>query len=489
MNSVAGAYSDDLPLICISGGPNVHDAYEGHLVHHTVGESDLYQQSRCFQPVVGKAFAIKHPSEAAKMIDDCIATAFKLRKPVYLEIPVNLSTYQIEEPVPINNASLRAITTSDPKTMSTCLEDISQAVESSTKPVLVAGSRLQMFGSENAFYDLSKALGCATAMMPDAKGSVNEQHHNFVGCFWGPVSSPHVAEIVDSSDLVLLAGSIINDYNTTGWTALPPKEKTIFLGTDSVKFNGIYYPNIQLTEILTALANKATPKPNSLQAFQRQVGSTMFGEKVKSHFVPSGKLSVRFITDMLQKSLSARTSLVVETGDAWFIGQLLKLPKGCKYHMQMQYGSIGWSVGALLGISLAEGRQRHVLALVGDGSFQMTAQELSTMLRNNVKVTIILLNNDGYTIEAQIHDGPYNDIQRWDYAGILDIFSEGNSNALGIKVYTNEDFAAAMHRSEKHDGVCLIEAVIDRNDCTEGLLEWGSHVAKANARCYFQEGC
>ncbi len=77
----------------------------------------------------------------------------------------------------------------------------------------------------------------------------------------------------------------------------------------------------------------------------------------------------------------------------------------------MQYGSIGWSVGATLGMAAGlRGGKKRVLALIGDGSFQMTAQDVATMVKYRLNPIILLLNNDGYTIEVEIHDGPYNNI-------------------------------------------------------------------------------
>jgi hypothetical protein len=64
INAVAGAYSDDLPLLVISGGPNNLDSQERHLIHHTIGETEIYQAARCFEPVVAKAFVIRHWREA-----------------------------------------------------------------------------------------------------------------------------------------------------------------------------------------------------------------------------------------------------------------------------------------------------------------------------------------------------------------------------------------------------------------------------------------
>jgi TPP-dependent 2-oxoacid decarboxylase len=194
------------------------------------------------------------------------------------------------------------------------------------------------------------------------------------------------------------------------------------------------------------------------------------------------KLALRDLRAHVQALLDADTHLVVETGDSWFNGQKLQLPAGAGYHFQMQYGSIGWCTGATLGVSIGAGPARRVVALIGDGSFQLTAQEVSTMIRYGANPIIFLLNNRGYTIEVEIHDGPYNNIKNWDYAGLVEVFNAGEGNGLGLKANTSAELATAIERARSHNGLVLIECALDRDDCTKELLEWGSRVAAANSR-------
>lgn len=65
INAVAGAYSEDLPLLVVSGGPNNNDQKQGLRIHHTIGETDLYQGHRCFHPVTAATFVIHSLYEAA----------------------------------------------------------------------------------------------------------------------------------------------------------------------------------------------------------------------------------------------------------------------------------------------------------------------------------------------------------------------------------------------------------------------------------------
>jgi indolepyruvate decarboxylase len=157
----------------------------------------------------------------------------------------------------------------------------------------------------------------------------------------------------------------------------------------------------------------------------------------------------------------------------------LHLPDGCKFEIQMQYGSIGWSVGAFLGLAAAN-PERRVIGLIGDGSFQMTAQEVSTFLRYNYSGVIFLMNNGAYTIEVMIHDGPYNTLQNWNYAAMVETL-KAQSPILSQAVRTENELVAALKKSKTFKGLTFIEVILDRTDCNKALLGWGTTVANYNA--------
>lgn len=104
------------------------------------------------------------------------------------------------------------------------------------------------------------------------------------------------------------------------------------------------------------------------------------------------------------------------------------------------------------------------------------------MIRYDAKPIIFLINNGGYTIEVEIHDGPYNTIKNWDYAGLIDAFSAGEGKAWGCKVKTEGELDNAINTAIDHNGLCLIEVQIDRDDCNVNLLRWGNQVARNNGR-------
>jgi TPP-dependent 2-oxoacid decarboxylase len=312
--------------------------------------------------------------------------------------------------------------------------------------------------------------------MPNAKSFFPETNHQFMGIYWGSASSPGCREVVESSDAYLFAGPIFSDYTTVGFSALIQPARLVEASPERILVEGQVYHGIELSEFLTGLASKLNANPTSLDAYLRI--------KETAHVVPPATpeelpLSTRRLFHHINQILDDTTTVVAETGDAWFNGMDLHLPDGCKFEIQMQYGSIGWSVGAFLGLAAANPKRR-VIGLIGDGSFQMTAQEVSTILRYNYSGIIFLLNNGAYTIEVMIHDGPYNTIQNWNYAAMVETL-KGQSEILSRVVRTEGELEAALEKARAFQGLTFIEVILDRTDCNKALLGWGTAVADYNA--------
>ncbi len=479
-NALASAYAESLPVILISGSPNTNDLGAYHLLHHTLGTLNLRYQFDMARHITCEAVAITHPEEAPWLIDKAIRAAFRNRKPVYIEIPCNLSGALCSAPGP--RASLLDFPESDPASLAAAVDAASTFLRKAVRPILLAGPRLRSYGGVKSFRDLAEAIGCGVAVMPSAKSFFPEEHAQFVGVSLGSVSSPGCNELVESADAVLVAGPIFNDYTTVGWSSQPAVSKTIHVDPDRVHVGGVTYNDVFLNDFLAALAKAAKNNPRNattLTEFQR----TRVIERAQPAIAdPSAPLTRAEMCRQIQDTIDPNTTLIVETGDSWFNGFNMVLPDGAKFEIEMQYGHIGWSVPATFGYALGSPERRIVL-MVGDGSFQLTAQEVCQMVRLKLPVIIFLVNNHGYTIEVEIHDGPYNNIKNWDYAGIMEVFNDTDGDGRGFRATNGNQLSGAIKAALAHkSGPTLIECNIDRDDCTKELMEWGSRVAAANGR-------
>jgi pyruvate decarboxylase len=474
INAVAGHYAEDLPVIVISGGVNTHSEPENQILHHTLGEVRYDYVREMFRPLTTAVENVRFVEEAPAQIDRAIATCLRTRKPVYLEIACNLANQKVPTPQPYQ---FHGKLGSDPQSLAEAVDHAAAMLNKALKPVAVGGAKLRMAGALEAFLQFVEASGYAVAMMPNAKSFFPENHPNFIGIYWGPVSREGTDAIVESSDVYLYAGPVLSDYASCGHTMEISAAKLIHAGPDFVRFPGATYHGVQMADFLGALAGKVKHNKTSLETFNR-VRTDSVAEPPVQREVP---IRTRRLFAQIQGMLDPNTTLIAETGDSWFNTMNLKLPEEASFEIQMQYGSIGWSVGATLGYQMAR-PDRRVIACIGDGSFQMTAQEVSTMIRYGLKPIIFVLNNSGYTIEVEIHDGIYNVINSWNYADLVNVFNAAGGKGWGCRVATEGEAEDAIKQALSHDGLSLIEVMLDKDDCSKDLLEWGARVAANNSR-------
>ncbi|PNT39702.1 hypothetical protein POPTR_004G054100v4 [Populus trichocarpa] len=480
LNAIAGAYSENLPIICIVGGPNSNDYGTNRILHHTTGLPDFTQELRCFQTVTCVQAVVTNLDDAHEQIDTAISTALKESKPAYISISCNLSgiphpTFS-REPVPF----FLAPKVSNYLGLEAAVEATAEFLNKAVKPVIIGGPKLRVAKAQKAFIELADASGYPIAVMPSGKGLVPEHHPHFIGTYWGAVSTSFCAEIVESADAYVFVGPIFNDYSSVGYSLLIKKEKSIIVQPNRVTIgNGLSLGWVFMADFLSALAKKLKKNSTALENYRRifvPPGTPLMREKDEP-------LRVNVLFKHIQNMLGGDSAVISETGDSWFNCQKLCLPENCGYEFQMQYGSIGWSVGATLGYAQAA-RDKRVIACIGDGSFQVTAQDISTMIRCGQRTIIFLINNGGYTIEVEIHDGPYNVIKNWDYTGLVNAIHNGEGKCWTAKVRTEDELTAAIATAtgEQKDSLCFIEIFVHKDDTSKELLEWGSRVSAANSR-------
>ena len=174
--------------------------------------------------------------------------------------------------------------------------------------------------------------------------------------------------------------------------------------------------------------------------------------------------------------------LIAEPGDAFCAAPEFNIEEAENFIVQAYYCSIGFCTPAALGIALARpGKRPFVLS--GDGAFQMTAQEVSTLIRERCPAVIVIINNDGYLIERKLHqDGAYNDIQMWHYAKLPAVFGD-ESFVIGLRVTTEEELEQAMRTAvSTKDKLVFIEASLPNRDCSAGLDRVGQAFRQAQKK-------
>jgi TPP-dependent 2-oxoacid decarboxylase len=176
------------------------------------------------------------------------------------------------------------------------------------------------------------------------------------------------------------------------------------------------------------------------------------------------------------------TTTVADQGTSFYGMGNQRLPPDVLFLGQPLWASIGFALPALLGACLAS-PGRHGVLLIGDGAAQMTVSELSTIAHQGLHATVVVVDNDGYTVERAIHGAEqvYNDIARWDWRGLVTALAPG----AGVQTHratTPAQLDAALASSRQHPGLTLIEAVVGRLDVPPLLSQIAREASRANRR-------
>jgi indolepyruvate decarboxylase len=138
-------------------------------------------------------------------------------------------------------------------------------------------------------------------------------------------------------------------------------------------------------------------------------------------------------------------------------------------HIQMLWGSIGWATGAALGVALADPNRRTIL-ITGEGSHQLTANEIGNMGRHGAKPIIFVLNNGGYMVERALEPYPdwtYNDLAPWRYAELPKAL--GCDDWVTARVQTLGELDTAMKEARQSKSGAYIEIIAGRMDMPKEL--------------------
>ncbi|KAI0004613.1 pyruvate decarboxylase [Russula compacta] len=488
INGIAGAFSENVPVVHIVGIPSTEQQKNKPMLHHTLGDGRYDAYLKAAQQFTWSQGAIFETSSAASEIDrvltDCITSA----RPVYLQLP----TDRVFNKIPRGKLDipLRPILhTTDPHAEEFVLDEIQQLVEKAGAEVviLVDACAIRHDVTEEV-WDLIQRTGFPVYSAPMGKTAVSEDYERYGGIYVGSISHPEIKEKVESAKLVLSIGSLKSDFNTGNFTYHVSRRTTVELHSDHTRVRYALYHGLGMKHLLPKLSARLHPidSPASLasvppfRAILPKAGEDPYGEEIISHL---------YFWPRISRFIRPEDVVVTETGTSSFGALEMPLPAKAIYVSQILWGSIGWATGATVGAAIAareRGLRGRTLLFTGDGSLQLTVQELSTAMRHGVAPILFVLNNRGYTIERHLHgrDRHYNDIVNWKWTQLLDVLApedllpKPKSYTVRTKRELDELLEDASFASAS--GIQLVEVAMDKFDAPLPLLRQAELSGKTN---------
>ncbi|MEW5735675.1 MAG: thiamine pyrophosphate-binding protein [Thermodesulfobacteriota bacterium] len=465
LNAIAGAYAEQVPVVAISGAPASARRSANTMVHHMT--KNYYLQKDIYAHVTVDSVLLTDPAAAPAEIDRVLCACLAHRRPVYIEIPVDMVDAPAPDPGPFPRGLGRS---SDPAALYECVAEAAEMINQAKHPVVLAGIEVARFGLSGPMLSLVEKAELPYATTLTSKSVLPELHPQCMGVYQGALSDPSLRAQVEGSDAILSAGVWLTDIDTGGFTARLPQQAMITVNSEQVRIGHHFYHNVWMGDFLSELAHKISPRD-----FRESRPRKSYLPKRSFIADPGADITIKRFYERLSVFLDDDMILVSDTGDALCAVPSIYIEEPERCIVQGYYMSIGYAVPACLGVSLAAPEKRPVV-LVGDGAFQMTAQELSTLLRHGCSPVIFLLNNDGLVIERLIHDGPYNEIQPWKYYKLPEVFGDG---AICREARTEGDLEEALAAAQANrERLCFIEVHLDRWDSSEALKRLGVEIRK-----------
>jgi indolepyruvate decarboxylase len=462
---IAGAYAEHLPVVAISGAPPLAEIERNALVHHSAADGNFDNVMFCAQQF-SVAQARLTPQNAAAEIDRCLRTCILRKRPVYLQLPSDVAYITIDVP----SDPFSCVFQSDRLLLDAFMERVTAKLHSAASTVLLIDADVARFGLAEKIMSVSAALGAPMAAMATAKGVIDETHPNYLGLYAGTYSQPGVQEVVEKADCVLLFGVRFIDATTGGFSERIKRAHRIDVRDWSGEVEGEDFHGISMADVVDRLS-----KGQDAEWRHRAVAVERAAPRVADR---TATLCHDWFWKRIAVFLEADDVVCAENGTSLSGLSGVRLPPGVTVISQALWGSIGYTLPATFGSLIAAPERRHVL-FIGDGSFQLTAQELSSILRHRLKPIIFLINNDGYTIERLIlgEAASYNDVQPWRYAELCSVFGDG-ADFDSRRVSTVGELEDALTATVASEKCHFIELMMERMDAPQALKALGPVYAR-----------
>ncbi|MEG7484374.1 thiamine pyrophosphate-binding protein [Citrobacter freundii] len=455
INGIAGSYAEYVPVLHIVGAPCRGAQRRGELMHHTLGDGD-FQHFYRMQQAVSTASAVLDEQNACYEIDRVLRAMLIERRPGYLMLPADVAK---QPATPPNDILIVPLSEPESSVAEAFRYHARERLLDSPRVALLADFLALRFGLQPVLQRWMAETPMAHATLLMGKGLFDERHPAFVGTYSAGASSDYVRLAIEDADTIFCVGTQFVDTLTAGFTQQLPQERPIEVQLHDAQIGTSWF-NIPMEQAVTTLRELCLEMSFSLPPERPSVARIQ---------VEKGPLTQENFWHTVQQYLAPNDIILVDQGTAAFGAAALSLPCGAEVLVQPLWGSIGYALPAAFGAQTAC-PDRRVILIIGDGAAQLTIQELGSMLRDGQSPVILLLNNDGYTVERAIHGANqrYNDIAAWSWTLVPQAFSR-ECQAECWRVTQAVQLEEVLARLSHPQRLSLIEVVLPKADLPELL--------------------
>ena len=457
ITALATAYADSIPLIAISG--QVSSKLLGRDVFQ---EADMRGATRSF---VKHSYLVKDPDDIPRVFKEAFYIASTGRKgPVLIDIPMDVQSAELKKPFEYHEHVIIRGYKPEIKINMIQLRKVVSLLSQAQKPLICAGGGVILGNGEPVIREFCEKFNIPLVHTMMGMGVLPKKHPLNFGML-GNNGKPYANKAVGRADLLIVVGARIADR------AIPKPEHltrraVIHIDIDTAEIGKNMGPTIPLVgdlkEIFSLMLNEDIPAGSAewiaeLEEVKRGTEDTrIFSDRHVNPNLLVQKLSDKlnddavYVADVGQNQLWSADNYIMKEGRFMTTGGM---------------GTMGYSIPAAMGAYMADpGRQ--VVAVCGDGAFQMSMSELATIKVNDARVGIIIMRNGflGLVREYQynLYDAHYEGVRLYDWPR-YDKIAEAYDMPY-IECSSNDDLDRKLDEFLACEGACIMVCDIDAED-------------------------
>ncbi len=475
VTGLADALIDSTPIVCITGQVFAHllgtDAFQEIDVVNTTNPVTKWNvqitEAKDIAAAVSKAFYIARSGRPG---------------PVLIDITKNAQNELMEN---FEYKKCEAIRTYKPKPVLELqlVEEAAELINQAKKPYVLAGQGVLLAGATQELKTFSEKTGIPVACTLLGLGSFPTDHPNYVG-YLGMHGNYGSNVNTNECDVLIAVGMRFDDRVTGNVAKYARQAKVIHIELDKAEINKIIKADVAVhadaREALHVLTGMCKPNQHTewLQSFRllNQIEKVQIEQR---EFHPSGELKMAEVVHALSERTAGNAVIVTDVGQHQMVTSRYYKYKHPRTSITSGgAGTMGFALPAAMGAKLAK-PSKQVIAIIGDGGFQMTAQELGTIMQYNIPVKIIVLNNSFLGMVRQwqelFHEKRYSstEMANPDFVKLAEAY-----NITGTRVTERSELAPALSRMLESKTAFFLEVKVGKEDNVFPMVPAGAGVSE-----------
>lgn len=457
VNGLMSCMAERVPVFAIVGSPSRRITKLKLIGKHTLGDG-IYGNYEPIMQAVSCVHAFITPENAVSEMERVIREALAQSRPAYIVVPQDVQLMPILE-TPIQGKPLGQVKrhVSVGKELDAAISLIVDLLKKAKNPVILPSMIVSRYGLVDKLRQFIEKVQIPFALSPINKAMLDETHELYLGFYNGVTSSPKsVKSQVEQADLILdMGGFVMEDLNSGSWTDSLDADKVIRIEGNTVRVGSKIFLNTYVEDVLDGLLAQAPVFSGLMQGVEDGL-LPLVGK-------PSDPINSEVFYPRLQRFLKESDTLVFDAGACQEFINPMRLPKGVRCEHIELWSSIGWATPATLGSAMAN-PDRRAVCVTGDGSHQMTLNELATMGFYGLKPVIFVQNNNSYCVEIQLSrkGNSYNNLPHIEFHKLPEAF--GCEGWITKKVTTAQELDDVLALVQESDSAAYIEVVMPQDE-------------------------